>query len=184
MSDPKEVTINLLHSLVLREVESEAVQEVDPDLYCGIAEFVGGLKKQEFDGVENKIKNALVDMASELAAVLVRIRLEKKAAGADLSNMLDAEKYILGSEEERRERTEVVLSAMLDGKARLLDYVSQTHKTRLTTVRFLQETGEFVGADLAKYGPYQAEDIATLPHDNAQALISKKIAAGVRMEGG
>jgi DNA replication factor GINS len=37
-----------------------------------------------------------------------------------------------------------------------------------------------VGADMEKYGPFQAEDVATLPYDNAQALIAKKIAMKIR----
>jgi DNA replication factor GINS len=41
---------------------------------------------------------------------------------------------------------------------------------------------QIVGADLEKYGPFKSEDIATLPYDNAQALIAKKIAMKVRLE--
>ena len=37
-------------------------------------------------------------------------------------------------------------------------------------------------ADLEKYGPFNAEDIATIPYENAQALIVKNIATKVRWE--
>ena len=182
MSESKEITINSLYSTVLREVENESVQEIDPTLYDSIAEFIGKLKKQEFDNVENKIKNALIDMATELTTLLVKIRLEKNRNNLDFTNLLDEEKYILDSEEERQERTEVILSAMLNGKSKLLDSVSEAHKTKLVTVRFLKETDEFVGADLEKYGPYKTEDLATIPYDNAQALLSKEIVTKVRLE--
>lgn len=181
MSEPKEITINSLYSAVLREVESEAVQEVDPDLYDGIAEFVGGLKRQEFDDIEGKLKDALVGMATELATTLVRLRLEKNMSGPDFANLLDEEKYVLDSEEERQERAEVVLSAILNGRSRLLASVSAAHKTKSVTVRFLADADQFVGADFEKYGPYKAEDLATIPYDNAQALISKNAAARVRL---
>ena len=49
-------------------------------------------------------------------------------------------------------------------------------------IRFLSEVDEIVGADLEKYGPFKAEDIATIPYENAQALIAKKIATKVRWE--
>ena len=39
-----------------------------------------------------------------------------------------------------------------------------------------------VGADLAKYGPFKAEDVATIPYENAQALISKNVATKIRWE--
>jgi len=182
MSEPKEVTINSLYSTVLREVESEAVQEVDPNLYGGIAEFIGNLKRQEFDNVENKIKEALINMATELTAVLVNVRLRKNLDDPDFANLLDEEKYILDSEEERQERAGAILSAMLDGKSQLLKSVSERHRTKSVTVRFLKDTDEFVGADFEKYGPFKTEDLATIPYDNAQALISKQVAAKVRLE--
>jgi len=182
MSESKEITINSLYSAVLREVENETVQEVDPALYDGIAEFIGKLKRQEFDNIENKIKEALVGMATELATMLGDMRLRKNLDNLDFTNLLDEEKYILDSEEERQERAGVILSAMLDGKSKLLESVSERHRTKSVTVRFLTDTDEFVGADFGKYGPFRAEDLATVPYDNARALISKQAAAKVRLE--
>ncbi|HKM77564.1 MAG TPA: hypothetical protein VJZ03_00685 [Candidatus Bathyarchaeia archaeon] len=40
----------------------------------------------------------------------------------------------------------------------------------LTTVRFLQDIPEIVGVDLKIYGPFNKEDVASLPLANAQAL--------------
>jgi DNA replication factor GINS len=42
-------------------------------------------------------------------------------------------------------------------------------------VRFLKDFDQFVGADFTKYGPYKAEEIATIPNENAQSLIAKNI---------
>jgi len=41
---------------------------------------------------------------------------------------------------------------------------------------FLKPIDQIIGSDLQKYGPFDAEDVATLPFENALALISKKIA--------
>jgi DNA replication factor GINS len=49
-------------------------------------------------------------------------------------------------------------------------------------LRFLQNVDEIVGADLEKYGPFKPEDIATLPYENAQALITKNIATKIHWE--
>ena len=182
MSESKEVTINSLYAIVQREVQSDTVQELDPDLFGNIAEFIGNLKKQEFDNIENKIKNTLVDLACELVDLLVKVRLEKNRNNSDFVNMLDVEKYILDSEEEYQDRTEMVLSAMLNGKSKLLDSISDSHKTKSAAVRFLKDVDEFVGADLEKYGPFKAEDLATIPYDNAQALILQKSAIKIRLD--
>ena len=48
--------------------------------------------------------------------------------------------------------------------------------------RFVKEFEEIVGVDLEKYGPFKPEDIATIPNENAQALISNGIALKIRIE--
>ena len=80
------------------------------------------------------------------------------------------------------ERREMILSSVLNGKSKLLETIAKNHKTKSTVVRFLKEMEQMVGSDLEKYGPFKAEDVATIPFENAQALIAKKLAAKVRWE--
>ena len=100
----------------------------------------------------------------------------------DHSALLDEEKYILNSQEEMIERKEVILSGILNGKAKLLKSIVQNNKTKLIAVRFLEEVEEISGADAKKYGPFKPEDIATLPYENAQNLISKNSAVKIHWE--
>ena len=184
MSESNQIDINSLHHTVLRETESDSILEIDPNFYRNLSDFIGNLKKQEFDGIESKIKDALIDMATELASLLIHIRLEKISDSADLEigNLLDEEKFILDSQEEQKERIEMILSATINGKSKFLESLSQNHKTKKVVIRFLNEVDEIVGADLEKYGPFKTEDIATIPYENAQALIAKNIAIKVRWE--
>jgi len=39
-----------------------------------------------------------------------------------------------------------------------------------------------MGTDLHTYGPFEAEDVATLPFENASALIGKKVAVKISWE--
>jgi DNA replication factor GINS len=180
MSESDQIDIHSLHAIVLRETESDSILEIEPDFYRNLSNFIGNLKKQEFDGIESKIKQSLIEMTSELTALLLNIRLEKtiKSEGIDFTNLLDEEKFILDAEEQKRERTEMILSATINGKSKFLESISQNHKTKTVVLRILQNVDEIVGADLEKYGPFKPEDIATLPYENAQALITKKVALG------
>lgn len=184
MSETNEIDLNKLHHVVLRETESDTIQEINPDFYRNLSDFIGDLKKQEFDGVESKIKEAIIDTATELTSLLINIRLNKisKLDNIDFKNLLDEEKFILDAEEEQRERIEMILSATINGKSKFLESISQNHKTKTVVIRFLQEVDEIIGADLEKYGPFKTEDIATIPYENAQALIAKNIATKVRWE--
>lgn len=184
MSEPNEIDINSLHAIVLRETESDSVQEIDPNFYRNLSDFIGNLKKQEFDGIESKIKQSLIDMSSELTSLLLHNRLEKtiRSDSIDFTNLLDEEKFILDTEEQKRERVEMVLSATVNGKSKFLESLSQNHKTKTVVLRFLKDVDEIVGVDLEKYGPFRTEDIATIPYENAQALITKKAATKIHWE--
>lgn len=184
MSEPNEIDINSLHAIVLRETESDSIQEMEPNFYRHLSDFIGNLKRQEFDGIESKIKQSLIDMASELTSLLLHNRLEKtiRSDNIDFTNLLDEEKFILDAEEQKRERLEMILSATINGKSKFLESLSQNHKTKTVVLRFLKNVDEIVGADLEKYGPFQPEDIATIPYENAQALITKKVAAKIHWE--
>jgi DNA replication factor GINS len=116
-------------------------------------------------------------MASELTSLLLHTRLEKtiQSDGVNFTNLLDEEKFIIDSEEQKIERTEMILSATINGKSKYLESISLNHKTKTVVLRFLQEVDEILGADLKKYGPFKPEDVATLPYENAQALIVDEI---------
>ncbi|NND85924.1 MAG: DNA replication complex GINS family protein [Nitrosopumilus sp.] len=184
MSETNQIDINSLHHIVLRETEDDSLLEIEPNFYINLADFIGNLRKQEFDGVESQIKDTMIEMATELTSLLIHIRLDKisKSDDLEIGFLLDEEKYILDSQEEQKERIEMILSATINGKSKFLESLAQNHKTKKIVVRFLKETDEIVGADLEKYGPFKTEDIATIPYENAQALISKNIATKVRWE--
>ena len=59
-------------------------QEINPNFYRNLSDFIGNLQKQEFDGVENKIKDTMMDMVTELTSLLIEIRLDKISKNSDL----------------------------------------------------------------------------------------------------
>ena len=178
-----EISINSLYGIVLRETENDTTQELDPNLYQSISEFLGKLKREEYDNVEKKIKDTLITMTTNLTSLLLKMRLEKAIENeSDYENLLDEEKFILDADNEMKDRREMILTGILNGKSKLLESIAQNHKTKSVVVRFLQEMDQIVGADLEKYGPFKTEDIATIPYENAQALMAKKIVTKVRWE--
>jgi DNA replication factor GINS len=184
MSELNTIDIHSLHNTVLRETENDSILEINPNFYRNLADFIGNLRKQEFDGIENKIKNTMIEMVTELTSLLIQIRLDKisKTSDLEISYLLDEEKFILDSQEDQRERIEMILSATINGKSKFLESLAQNHKTKKIVIRFLNEVNEIVGADLEKYGPFKTEDIATIPYENAQALIAKNVATKVHWE--
>lgn len=189
-----QATLNRLYHTVLREVEDEtALTEVDADMYRNISEFIGDLGRQEYAGIENKVKERVMATVTELVSLLLHTRLEKVARLKDapdaksatvsmMQKLIDEEKFVMDADEERDERLDVILSATKNGRTRLLESISESHKTDRTMIRFIKDTEQMVGADMELYGPFRTEDVAAIPHENAQALVSEKSAVRVRWE--
>ena len=121
MSEQDEISINHLYAIVSLESENNTIQEVDSDIYRSISKLIGNLKSKEYDGIEAKIKDALIDMIYELASSLLKLRLEKALLeNSERSMLLDEEKLILNSQQEMLEKKEEFLSGILNGKSELL----------------------------------------------------------------
>ena len=122
MSSLTKIDANLLYTILKNEFEDNSIQKIDSNFYQKTAEFIGNLKNQEYDGVEAKIKNAMVEMATEMASLFLKIRLEKAILdGSNKPHLLAEEKYILDSQMEMEERKETILSRILNGKSKLLE---------------------------------------------------------------
>ena len=122
MSSLTKIDANLLYTILKNEFEDNPIQKIDSNFYQKTAEFIGNLKNQEYDGIEAKIKNAMVEMATEMTSLILKIRLEKAILdGSNTPHLLAEEKYILDSQKEMEERRETILSRILNGKSKLLE---------------------------------------------------------------
>ena len=88
MSQPNPINITFLHTFILRESENEAIQEIDPNFYESLSKYIGDLKNEECEGVEDKIKNSLLSIVTNIASLLLKLRLEKAiSTGLDQSTL-------------------------------------------------------------------------------------------------
>ena len=122
MSKQNEININYLHTLALQESETDTIQKIDSNLYNSISDLIKNLKIEEYDGVKEKINQAMIKMITDTTSALLKLRLEKATLeNSNQSVLLDEEKYILDSKKEMLERKETILSGILNGKPHSLD---------------------------------------------------------------
>ena len=122
MSKQNEININYLHILALQESETNTIQEIDSNLYNSISDLIKNLKSEGYDGVKEKINQAMIKMIADTTSALLKLRLEKATLeNSNQSVLLDEEKYILDSKKEMLERKEAILSGILNGKPHSLD---------------------------------------------------------------
>ena len=184
MSTLESLDLKNLHIVVMQEFQTGDPQELSTDFFRNLSNFIGKLKNEEYDGIEKKTKNQIISTAANLTELLINRRLEKIFTSSKISYRIltDEEKFIVDSNDEMNERKNMILSGILNGKSKFLEITSTKHKIKPVTVRFVKEFDEIVGVDLEKYGPFKAEDVATIPNENAQALISNGIALKIRIE--
>lgn len=171
--------------LLRREVESSGLQEVEPDIYQKIATSLGSLKGQGFEGMEAKVRDRMVELMSSSARLLVQVRQRKAQSGSeqlDYSKLTDEEKYVLDGKSESESRMDEVMAAASRGRPKVLEGISARMREKRIIVRFVKPMEQFIGVDMAKYGPFQQEDVATLPLENARSLVEAGIAVQVHAQ--
>jgi DNA replication factor GINS len=168
------LTLKDVYKMLEKEIETPTLQSLEPDTFQKIAEALGGLKGQAYEGIEAKVRDEMVEMLATSSCLMIETRQSKMSSGdepLDYSKLTDEEKYILDSKRESNKRIDEVIAALVKGRPKVLESISARIRSKQIVVRFLKPIEAFVGIDMNKYGPYEQEDVATLPFENARSII-------------
>ncbi len=162
------------------------LRSIPTDLYKSVALYLKSTRNsnQIGESLITHLKNREKEVMLKLTLSLLRLRLDKasKGRGIQEANLLAEERYILEAETLFEQRVGKIENALKNGQAALLTAIHEKQLKKLVTVRFLKGFDAIVGVDLKKYGPFQPEDIATIPLENAKPLISQGIVTEIWVE--
>jgi DNA replication factor GINS len=163
-----------VYKMLEKEIETPTLQSIEPDTFQKIAEALGSLKDQPYEGVEAKVRDRMVEML-EISSILMietrQVKISSSEEILDYSKLTDEEKYILDGKRESNKRVDEVVAALVKGRSKVLESISAKMRSKQIVVRFLKPIEAFVGIDMNKYGPYAQEDVASLPFENARSII-------------
>jgi DNA replication factor GINS len=168
------LTLKDVYKMLEKEIETPTLQSLEPDTFQKIAEALGSLKGHAYEGIEAKVRDKMVEMLATSSCLMIETRQSKMSSGdepLDYSKLTDEEKYILDSKRESNKRIDEVIAALVKGRPKVLESISARMRSKQIVVRFLKSIEAFVGIDMNKYGPYEQEDVATLPFENARSII-------------
>jgi DNA replication factor GINS len=168
------LTLKDVYKMLEKEIETPTLQSLEPDTFQKIAEALGSLKGHAYEGIEAKVRDKMVEMLATSSCLMIETRQSKMSSGdepLDYSKLTDEEKYILDSKRESNKRIDEVIAALVKGRPKVLESISARMRSKQIVVRFLKPIEAFVGIDMNKYGPYEQEDVATLPFENARSII-------------
>jgi DNA replication factor GINS len=181
----EDITINDVHNLLRKEIHTAILQDLQHDAYQKMAVSLGNLKGQGFEGIEAKIRDLMVELLSESVKLLIEVRQQKMRYGSeplDYSKLTDEEKYILDGHRESEDRLQEVVAATTKGRPKVLELISSRMRSKQVIVRFVKPMEQFIGVDMSKYGPFQEEDVAALPLENARPLVQGGVAVQVHTQ--
>ena len=168
------LTLKDVYKMLEKEIETPTLQSIEPDTFQKIAEALGSLKGQVYEGVEANVRDRMVEMLEISSILMIETRQAKISSSEetlDYSKLTDEEKYILDGKRESNKRIDEVMAALIKGRTKVLESISAKMRSKQIVVRFLKPIEAFVGIDMNKYGPYTQEDVASLPFENARSII-------------
>ncbi|MEK0325202.1 MAG: hypothetical protein QQN63_05815 [Nitrosopumilus sp.] len=171
--------------LLRAETLQEKIQKVSSDLYKQVAERLKELESvtDGDTGISNSIAEEEARILKQLTERLIELRLTKarKSILMDLGdlNLTPEEKYLIEPIITYEKRRRTLNQALHKGRSSYLEEISQLAMNKYVTVRFKDSTDSIVGTDLKKYGPFEKEDVALIPIENARTLLKQGLLAQV-----
>jgi len=184
------IGLEFILELLKKETQIPKIQAISPDIYRKIAQIIRNLSIQKYEDLELDIHHELIKLLTLSTKSLFELRIRKLLENSngqhlsspsllssdDYSKLTDEEKFIFEEERKISQRKELIIQSLVDGNVNNLDTISRIIRSKMIIIRFLESTDQFIGVDMAKYGPFIKEDIAILPFENARSLIERKIA--------
>ena len=184
------IGLEFILELLKKETQIPKIQAISPDIYRKIAQTIRDLSIQKYEDLELDVHHELIKLLTLSTKSLFELRIRKLLESSngqhlsypsllssdDYSKLTDEEKFIFEEERKVSQRKELIIQSLIDGNVNNLDTISRIIRSKMIIIRFLESTDQFMGVDMAKYGPFIKEDIAILPFENARSLIERKIA--------
>jgi DNA replication factor GINS len=187
----RKIDLDFIMELLKKETQIPKIQGISPDIYKKIAQLIKELSIQKYEDLELDVHHELIRLLVLSTKSLIELRTRKLLENSngnlsstslstdDYSKLTDEEKYIFEEERKVSQRKDLIKQSLIDGNVNNLDSISRIIRSKMIIIRFLESTDQFMGVDMAKYGPFIKEDVAILPFENARSLIERKVAVEI-----
>ena len=184
----KKIDLDSIMELLKKETQIPKIQAISPDIYKKIAQLIKELSTQKYEDLELDVHHELIRLIILSTKSLIELRTRKllensnanlaypSLSSDDYSKLTDEEKYIFEEERKVSQRKDLIIQSLTNGNVNNLDSISRIIRSKMIIIRFLEATDQFMGVDMAGYGPFIKEDVAILPFENARSLIERKAA--------
>jgi len=191
---------NELYSAWQREIDDPTLGGLQLDFYTKISQYLKNIKEENKILDKKSVKTNLLEHESanveRMLKELLGSRYKKIVKTVTKTQKLPTE--LLTVEEARmcetfadftksyHKFTDDLMNGQLTVEPIKVVVKTQTNATspqfhKRSTIRFLKNIPAIMGADMKSYGPFIAEDVASLPLQNAQILVKQGLAVLVEV---
>lgn len=176
--------LDILYELIEKESSTDKLTAIRRSIYRDVASHMKMLRNSAHHEEKNVLSSLSMrekDLLSRMTKRLLDIRLRKASSlnENDMDHLIPEEKYAVEPLLVSGKRLKRVTRSILNGQVSSLEAIAKEASSRSLMVRFLQPTPSMMGVDLQTYGPFEKEDVAILPMENARPLMKAGIVSEI-----
>jgi DNA replication factor GINS len=170
-----ETMLEYLKRQLESEAQSDALIPLPNDFYSRISLYCQKLKRSASSGASEVSQHLIATQSKMIEAMviqLLRLRTGKAIRQNALIQLLPEERYVCSAEQKFQRRFQTMVEAVSGGQPSFVEFAHQNESQRNVTVRFTKHVNELVGLDMRRYGPFEVDDMASIPAASADILIA------------
>lgn len=170
-----ENTLEYLKRRLDSESQTEALMPLPTDFYSTLVAYSQKLKRSASSGgseVSIHLIATQSKMIESMVGQLLRLRTRKAMQQNALLQLLPEERYVCSAEQKFQRRFQTMVEALSAGQPSFVEFAHLSESQRSVTVRFVKHVNELVGLDMRRYGPFEPDDVASIPAGSADILIA------------
>jgi DNA replication factor GINS len=178
-----ETTLEFVKRHLDLEMQSQSLHQLPVDFYSRISQYNQKLRRTVNSGSSEatvKLASRQAEMITSMTRQLLSMRVGKAVGNLSLQ-LLPEERYVVSIREIFQRRFDSFIDAVTEGKPSFIEFAHRSDSLRNMVVRFVRHTNEIVGGDMRRYGPFEENDIASIPASDAAVLVAEGDAVEVRI---
>jgi DNA replication factor GINS len=179
---------NELYEVWRQELENVELVKLPDDFYSRVADYLKRIRGESRMLDKRTVKAFLLKkewrnvkrMLRELIQARYKKLVKKVAKGekVPVDVLTREEKKIFTDVSPFAEAYRSFAKNLIQGQSLKVD-IEREHK--VVVLRFLKDVPAIIGSDMKTYGPFKAEDIASLPVENAKILVKQGLAEKIEV---
>jgi DNA replication factor GINS len=170
-----ETLADKINRLLEDESKSKDILKINPETYHEIAVHIKSIRSESSEkerSLVSELSLAEREILYNITRRLMELRISKFTRNADseTTNLTPEEQFLVEPLIQSKKRLERIAHAIFNGQVAEIERAGESVKQKYVIARFVQPYAAISGTDLATYGPFEAEDVAILPIENAKSL--------------